>query len=108
FISGGENVYPAEVEKVLVGHPAILEAVVVGVPDEKWGEVGTAFLILRPGERIEIGNLPGWCRNRLAPYKIPKSFAVVEDLPRTAAGKVQKTMLKDRISAQTLPEDACP
>lgn len=108
FISGGENVYPAEVEKVLVSHPAILEAVVVGVPDEKWGEVGTAFLILRPGERIEIGNLPGWCRNRLAPYKIPKSFAVVEDLPRTAAGKVQKTMLKDRISAQTLPEDACP
>jgi fatty-acyl-CoA synthase len=106
YISGGENVYPAEVEKALVSHPAILEAVVIGVPDEIWGEVGAAFLILRPGKQLDTASLPGWCRNRLAPYKIPKQFSIAEDLPRTAAGKVQKTILKDQYTAQTLPEDA--
>jgi len=106
YISGGENVYPAEVEKVLVGHPAILEAVVIGVPDEKWGEVGAAFLIVRPDEKLEAGDLPAWCRTQLAAYKIPKSFAVVDDLPRTASGKVRKNILKDTILAEKTPEDA--
>jgi len=106
FISGGENVYPAEVEKVLVGHPTILEAVVIGVPDEKWGEVGAAFLILRPGEDLKPEELPGWCRTQLAPYKVPKSFSVVEDLPRTAAGKVRKNVLKETIAAEPIAEDA--
>jgi len=106
YISGGENVYPAEVEKVLVGHPAILEAVVIGVPDEKWGEVGKAFLIPRPGADIDAGALPDWCRGHLAPYKIPKSFAVVDDLPRTAAGKVRKNILKDGHHLQKTKEDA--
>ena len=96
----------AEVEKALVSHPAILEAIVIGVPDEKWGEVGAAFLILRPGKQLDTASLLGWCRNRLAPYKIPKQFSIAEDLPRTAAGKVQKTILKDQYTAQTLPEDA--
>lgn len=106
YISGGENVYPAEVEKVLVGHPAILEAVVIGVSDEKWGEVGAAFLIARPGEEIDTAALPAWCRTHLAPYKIPKSFAVVDDLPRTAAGKVRKNVLKDDHQLEKTPEDA--
>jgi fatty-acyl-CoA synthase len=106
FISGGENVYPAEVEKVLVTHPAILEAVVVGVADARWGEVGAAYLIARPGETIDLVALPDWCRSRLAAYKIPKSFTVVEDLPRTAAGKVRKNVLKDGLSVERTPEDA--
>ncbi|PVB61783.1 AMP-binding protein [Labrenzia sp. 011] len=106
YISGGENVYPAEVEKVLVSHPAILEAVVVGVPDNTWGETGAAFLILRPGENLHTDDLPGWCRSRIAPYKIPKSFSVVDDLPRTAAGKVRKNLLKDMTCADKTPEDA--
>jgi len=106
YISGGENVYPAEVEKVLVGHPAILEAVVIGVADDKWGEVGAAFLIARPGEELDTATLPAWCRTHLAPYKIPKSFAVVDDLPRTAAGKVRKNVLKDSFQSEKAPEDA--
>lgn len=97
YISGGENVYPAEVEKVLTTHPAILEAVVIGVEDEKWGEVGAAFLVERPGTTIDTATLPAWCRERLAPYKIPKSFQVSNDLPRTAAGKVRKNILKETL-----------
>ncbi|MBD1548593.1 AMP-binding protein [Roseibium aggregatum] len=100
YISGGENVYPAEVEKVLTTHPAILEAVVIGVEDEKWGEVGAAFLVERPGTTIDTASLSAWCRERLAPYKIPKSFQVANDLPRTAAGKVRKNILKETLSKE--------
>jgi len=94
FISGGENVYPAEVERVLNAHPAILEAAVVGVPDKKWGEVGAAFLLLRPGRTIEESALKEWCRERLAAYKVPVHMRIVDDLPRTAAGKVRKPDLR--------------
>lgn len=94
FISGGENVYPAEVENVLAQHPAILEAAVVGVPDEKWGEVGRAHILPRPGQTLPTPDeLTRYCRERLAPFKIPKSFVAVTDFPRTAAGKVQKHRL---------------
>ncbi|MEO1115953.1 MAG: AMP-binding protein [Pseudomonadota bacterium] len=106
YISGGENVYPAEVEKVLDGHPAILEAVVIGVPDDKWGEVGAAFLVPRPGTELDIAGLADWCRSHLAPYKIPKSFTATDDLPRTAAGKVRKNILKDTYSSTSVQEDA--
>ncbi|MEJ8574850.1 AMP-binding protein [Microbaculum marinum] len=95
YISGGENVYPAEVERVLVGYPGVLEVAVIGVADDRWGEVGEAFLIARPGEAIDTGALPRWCRERLAAYKIPKAFHVVSDMPRTAAGKVRKHLLKE-------------
>ncbi|WFE90889.1 AMP-binding protein [Roseibium porphyridii] len=106
YISGGENVYPAEVEKALVSHPDILEAVVVGLPDATWGEVGAAFVIARPDRKIDTSSLPGWCREYLAPYKIPKTFSVVDDLPRTAAGKVRKNVLKDQLSTHKASEDA--
>lgn len=96
FISGGENVYPAEVEKVLNTHPAILEAIVIGVADDKWGEVGHAKLLKRPGETLDTSLLNDWCREKLAGYKIPKYFSVVETFPRTAAGKVQKHILKQQ------------
>jgi fatty-acyl-CoA synthase len=94
YISGGENVYPAEVERVLVAHPDILDAVVIGVPDAKWGEVGAAYLIPRPGAEIDAAALLAWCRERLAGYKVPRSLDIVADLPRTAAGKVQKHVLR--------------
>jgi fatty-acyl-CoA synthase len=94
FISGGENVYPAEVERVLSDHPEIRAAAVIGVPDEKWGEAGRAFLELS-GERpaVEPSALGAWAKERLASYKVPKSFVVVDELPRNASGKVQKHML---------------
>ncbi|KPF84933.1 acid--CoA ligase [alpha proteobacterium AAP38] len=95
YISGGENVYPAEVENVLSQHPAILEAAVVGVPDEKWGEVGCAHILPRPGQTMPATDeLTLFCRERLAPFKVPKSFVMVTDFPRTAAGKVQKHRLQ--------------
>ena len=93
YISGGENVYPAEVENVLDEHPALLESAVTGVPDEKWGEVGCAHLILRAGETVSDEALRAWCRERLAGYKVPRHFLRADDFPRTAAGKVQKHLL---------------
>ena len=95
FISGGENVYPAEVENVLAAHPDILEAAVVAMVDEKWGEVGCAYLMARPGHDIPVSDeLKSYCRERLAAYKVPRQFVTVPDFPRTAAGKVQKHLLK--------------
>jgi len=94
YISGGENVYAAEIENCLHEHPAVLEAAVIGVPDEKWGEVGCAFLLPRPGNQIpDNGALIEYCRQNLAPYKVPKQYVRVDDFPRTAAGKVQKHLL---------------
>ena len=97
YISGGENVYPAEVERVLITHPDILEAAVIGRPDSRWGEVGAAFLIARPGRQPDLDALPGWCRERLAGYKLPRSFHLLDDFPRTAAGKVRKPLLKEML-----------
>ncbi|HYJ82070.1 MAG TPA: AMP-binding protein [Allosphingosinicella sp.] len=94
FISGGENVYPAEVENVLAGHPSVAEAAVVAAPDTRWGEVGFAYLRLVEGRpRPADAELQAWCRARLAAYKVPASFDYVEDFPRTAAGKVRKHLL---------------
>ena len=94
FISGGENVYPAEVENVLGGHPDILEAAVIAILDEKWGEVGRAYLLARPDHDIpRQSDLTDYCRERLAAYKIPKTFVPVADFPRTAACKIQKHLL---------------
>ena len=93
YISGGENVYPAEVENVLAQHPAIQEAAVAGVPDEKWGEVGCAHIILRQGQSLDAPALTRWCRERMAAYKVPRHVVFADDFPRTAAGKVQKHLL---------------
>jgi fatty-acyl-CoA synthase len=91
FISGGENVYPAEVENVLCAHPAISEAAVVAEADAQWGEVGRAFILPIPGvAALDVVELEAFCRARLAAYKVPKSFETVSDFPRTAAGKIQK------------------
>ena len=95
YISGGFNVYPAEVEKLLAGHPAIGMVAVVGVPDERLGEVGRAFVVLRPGTNASEAELIAWSRENMANYKVPRSFVMVDDLPRNASGKVLKTALRD-------------
>ena len=94
YISGGFNVYPAEVEKLLAQHPAIAMAAVVGVSDERMGEVGKAFVVLRPGTNTDEAELSAWSRENMANYKVPRSFALVDDLPRNASGKVLKTELR--------------
>ena len=94
YISGGFNVYPAEVEKLLAAHPAIAMAAVVGVPDERMGEVGQAFVVLRPDTKACEDDLIAWSRANMANYKVPRSFVIVADLPRNAAGKVLKTALR--------------
>lgn len=94
YISGGENVYPAEVEAVLVSHPAVLEAAVLGVPDTKWGETGHAFVSTRPGKSVQPDELRAFARERLAAYKVPSGISLIDEFPRTAAGKVQKHLLR--------------
>ncbi|MFD8500788.1 long-chain fatty acid--CoA ligase [Amycolatopsis sp. NPDC059657] len=96
FISGGENVYPAEVEKAAAGHPSVEEVAVVGVPDEKWGEVGRAFVRCRPGATLTRDELRSYLLGRLAKYKIPVHVDVVDQLPRTGSGKVLKSALRHR------------
>ena len=96
YISGGENVYPAEVEVVIYRVPGVLECAVLGIPDEKWGEVGCAYVLPRPGEDVDPEALRIFCRHNLAAYKVPKRIEIVQDFPRTAAGKVQKHVLRQR------------
>jgi len=94
FISGGENVYPAEVEHVLMQHAAVGDAAVVGVPDERWGEVGAAFVVLETGATAGADELREHCCSLLARYKVPKSFTFVAELPRSAMNKVLKDDLR--------------
>ncbi len=91
-VSGGENVYPAEIESVLHEHPAVVDAAVIGVADERWGEVCVAFVVL--SESVTEEELPEHCRGRLARFKVPKAFHVVDELPRNSLGKIQKSELR--------------
>ncbi len=95
YISGGENVYPAEVENVLYQHPAVSEAAVIGVPHQKWQEVGKAIVVVKKGQDLTEQELIEFCDGKLARYKIPKSVEFVSILPRTAAGKVLKRELRE-------------
>lgn len=94
FISGGENVYPAEIEAVLYRHPAVFQCAVVGVPDPKWGEVGKAFVVLKPGQSPEAEELLAYLGDQLARYKIPRYLAFLPALPISAAGKVLRRELR--------------
>lgn len=93
YISGGENVYPAQVEAVYAGHPDVREIAVVGVPDARWGEAGRAFVVLAEGATLDPEALRAWGAQRLARYKLPRDFVAVGSLPRTVTGKVQKHRL---------------
>ncbi|MER9335351.1 AMP-binding protein [Mesorhizobium sp. M0293] len=94
FISGGENVYPVEIEMALLDHPDITEAAVIGIADERWGEVGRAFVVLKSGCVLDPGDLASYCGERIARYKVPKEFLLTDALPRTASGKIQKHILR--------------
>jgi fatty-acyl-CoA synthase len=95
FISGGENVFPTEIEELLYKHPAILEAAVIGVPHEKWGEVGKAFMVLKEGETLTEEEALAYLDGKLARYKIPKHYEFKDELPKSAAGKILKRELED-------------
>jgi fatty-acyl-CoA synthase len=94
YISGGENVYPAEVENVIYQLPQVGEAAVVGVPDSTWGEVGRAFVVVRPGTMLAEDEIIEHCRAHLGRYKVPRSVVFVQALPRNPAGKVAKGELR--------------
>lgn len=96
YISGGENVYPAEVEAALAELTSVGECAVVGVPDDRWGEVGRAYVIAAPGQSITAEDVIGHCTVRLAKFKVPKTAVITDAIPRTASGKVQKHLLKAR------------
>ncbi|GGC07075.1 3-[(3aS,4S,7aS)-7a-methyl-1,5-dioxo-octahydro-1H-inden-4-yl]propanoyl:CoA ligase [Novosphingobium endophyticum] len=95
YISGGFNCYPAEIEKLLSAHPAVGMVAVVGVPDQRLGEVGRAFVVPRPGIDISEEALMCWSRENMANYKVPRSFRIVDELPRNASGKIMKSALAD-------------
>jgi fatty-acyl-CoA synthase len=97
-ITGGENVYPAEVESVLYEHPAVSEVAVIGVPDERWGEAVTAVVALRPDAALELEDLRAFAAERLARFKLPTRLEFVDALPRNPAGKVLKFELRTRFT----------
>lgn len=99
IISGGENIYPSEVEGLLAAHPAVQDVAVIGVPDAKWGEAVCAVVVLRPGAGATQDELLAWCRERMAGYKRPRTvrFIAESEMPRTATGKIQHRKLRERI-----------
>lgn len=95
YISGGFNCYPAEIERIMAAHPAIAQSAVVGVPDERLGEVGKAYVVLRPGQSLDEKGLLTWCREQMANYKAPRQIEFLSSLPTNASGKVMKFALRD-------------
>jgi len=98
FISGGENVYPAEVEQTLFHHDNVLDVAVIGVPDERWGEVGMVIVVPRDAGMFDGDELLTFCDDKLARYKIPKHVRTIDELPRNAAGKVLKRQLREMVT----------
>jgi fatty-acyl-CoA synthase len=98
IISGGENIYPAEVERVLGHHPAVAECAVIGRPDEKWQEVPVAYIVRRDGVVAEAGEIERFCLAQLARYKVPRAYVFVASLPRNAMGKVQHFRLREQVA----------
>jgi fatty-acyl-CoA synthase len=94
YKSGGENIYPAEIERVLIQYPGVAEVAVTGVPDDKWGEVGKAFIVPKPDADWDENALQSFCRERLAKFKIPKYFQRIEAMPKTDSGKINRNALK--------------
>jgi len=96
IISGGENISSIEVEDALYKHPAVLECAVIGVPSEKWGETPKALIVPREGMQPDETEIIGFCKEQMAHFKAPTSVELVESLPRTATGKLQKYVLRDK------------
>ena len=104
YISGGENVYPAEIENVLYQLPQVAEAAIIGVPNDKWGEVGLAAFALKPGTTIDRATVVEQCVSRLAKFKIPNDIAIIEALPRNATGKALKRELRTQFLGADAPK----
>jgi acyl-CoA synthetase (AMP-forming)/AMP-acid ligase II len=104
YISGGENVYPAEIENVLYQLPQVAEAAIIGIPNDKWGEVGLAVLALKPGTTLNRATVVEHCVTRLAKFKIPNDIAIIEALPRNATGKVLKRELRTQFVHADAPK----
>ena len=96
IVSGGENISSLELEKVILAHPAVLEAAVIPVPDEKWGEVPKALVVLKPGGAATESELIEFCRAQIAHYKCPRSFEFAVSLPKTGTGKILKKDLRKK------------
>ena len=94
IVSGGENIYPAEVENALFGHKAIADAAVIGVPDEKWGEAVKAIVVLKPGEQATAQEIIAFAKERIASFKVPKSVDFIDALPRNPSGKILRRELR--------------
>ena len=94
FIVGGFNAYPAEIENALLRHPDIQQVAVIGVPDERLGEVGMAFVVARPGSSPSADEIIGWAREQMANYKVPRRVELIDELPVNATGKVEKLALR--------------
>jgi len=103
YISGGENVYPAEVENVLYQLPEIAEVAIIGVPSDRWGETGKAVVVLKPGQTLSEDDIIAHCIKNLAKFKIPSSVAFIEALPRNATGKVLKRTLREQYVGSEAP-----
>jgi acyl-CoA synthetase (AMP-forming)/AMP-acid ligase II len=95
IISGGENIYPAEVESAMFGHPAVAEVAVIGVPDETWGEAVKAVVVLRTDAEVSADDIIAWTRQRIAAYKCPRSVEFIAALPRNATGKILRRQLRE-------------
>jgi len=95
LISGGENVYPKEIEDVIYGLDAVAECAVFGVPDDKWGEVPAAYIQLKPGAALEVDVVVERCRQKLAEFKRPRLVKIVDEFPKTPIGKIQKNLLRE-------------
>jgi long-chain acyl-CoA synthetase len=101
IITGGENVYPREVEEVLYTRPEVEECTVIGLPDKEYGERVTAFIILKEGQQVDPTQLKSYLKTKLSPFKVPKEFIVVDDLPKSSAGKILKRELKQKVLAES-------
>ena len=102
IVSGGENIYPSEVEAVLTGHPDVLDAGVFGVPDDEWGQAVVAAIVPRPGRELTTLGIKEYCRDRLSRFKIPKEVLIVEGLPRTASGKLRRNVVREAYSGRAV------
>ena len=100
-VSGGENIYPVEVENVLAKHEAVADAAVIGVPDEKYGEALLAFVVLKPGTELSLDAMIDFCREHIAGYKCPKGLSIWDELPLSGPGKIQKNEIRERLEAES-------
>ena len=101
IITGGENVYPREIEELLHTRPEVAECAVIGLPDKEWGERVTALMTLKAGMTLDESELRDYLKKRLAPFKVPKGYRIVETLPKSPAGKILKRDLKKNILSET-------